>query len=464
MPPNTVLLSTMMSDLSAQPGFDDRFLAALGGQSKTGAAVLSPKLLDALRATILGQDWNGLDHFPGWKMRDIDPNVDLAGNLAAKPNAASQRRAKRPISTYVDLGGYALNQPQLIDLNRPSTLPSFAARDVVIPIGDGVVRGDGPNPQIASTHSESLRLAEVLNRLSLNRLDGASSAIAMLGGNEAHTPEDLLRALLATGHQVTVADARSFANFGHLHYEGMDVMMPFWVNSQAWIPGTRRQLLVPVSHVEYEWSVRGPQINADVAFYFGIDGKAEFRTMDQLDQAWAIGRRAHEYRGADAVEVTRLAGLLVLAYAHAHQDHPELPYGGYYALGVCEDGVAAIEKKMTGATTLFPNTADMALFQDPRDAEVNALLAAIPKDRSGEPQQIERIFGSLPTTDLTAISIPGLAADLEAVQAGGRDEASSRERQSRLNSRWLSLVRVSAMCLIVALVLRRRQRSRTSLP
>jgi hypothetical protein len=65
---------------------------------------------------------------------------------------------------------------------------------------------------------------------------------------------------------------------------------------------------VPVSHAEYEWQVRGPKVNADVSWYFGIDGKAEFRTMDTLNQAWVLGRHAHEHREADAVEVTRLAG------------------------------------------------------------------------------------------------------------------------------------------------------------
>jgi len=29
--------------------------------------------------------------------------------------------------------------------------------------------------------------------------------------------------------------------------------------------------------------ISGPRINADVTFYFGIDGKAEFRTNDQLN-------------------------------------------------------------------------------------------------------------------------------------------------------------------------------------
>ena len=31
--------------------------------------------------------------------------------------------------------------------------------------------------------------------------------------------------------------------------------MPFWVNSQIVVPGTKRPLLVPVSHAEYEWFV-----------------------------------------------------------------------------------------------------------------------------------------------------------------------------------------------------------------
>jgi hypothetical protein len=178
-------------------------------------------------------------------------------------------------------------------------------------------------------------------------------------------------------------------------------------------------LLVPVSHAEYEWHIRGPQLNADVSFYFGIDGKAEFRTMDQLDQAWVMKRDAHTYSGADAVEVTRLTGAMVRTYARLHQKHPKIPFGGYYAFGVCQDVVAAIEMKMTGRTTLFPNTADAIFFNDPRDAEINALIKRLPKDRDGRPPDVERIFGSLPVggsdAELRAVSIPGLGADLVAV-------------------------------------------------
>jgi hypothetical protein len=465
LPPNTVLLSTMMNDLSAEPGVTDQILAALSKQSKTGAAILSPKLLRALRITIRGKWWGALDQFPGWEMADINPVVDLSGDI----DRAVADVPPRPLSDFIDLGEYEMGRTGTVDLDRPSTLPGFSPEGIVAPLVDTVVRGDGANPALAPMHGESLRLAEVLNRLALNGhagngLEGAAPMTATLGGNVARTPEDMVRALLATGHEVSVADARYFANFGHLHYEGRDVMMPFWVNVQAIVPGTDRRLKVPVAHAEYEWRVRGPKINADVAFYFGIDGKAEFRTMDTLDQAWVMGRHAHEYRGADAVEVTRLTGLLALAYAHAHLAHPRLPFGGYYALGVCQDGVAAIEQKMTGKSTLFPNTADMKLFKSARDAqgdaEIIGLLAAIPKDREGPPPQMERVFGSLPTTDLGAITIPGLGADLERVQQAWRD-GTLRYRRTPL---WQTVLEwglgVGAVLLAVRLVLRWRSRSR----
>jgi hypothetical protein len=169
---------------------------------------------------------------------------------------------------------------------------------------------------------------------------------------------------------------------------------------------------VPVSHAEYEWIVSGPKINADVTFYFGIDGRAEFRTNDQLNQPWVMGRHAHEYTGAAAVEVTRLTASMMRAYANLHAAHPGLPFGGYYTLGVCQDVVGAIEMRMTGRTTLFPNTARTEFFNDQPDAEVTRLMEAVPKDTGGGAPAAERIFGSLPTADMNAITVPGLHDDL----------------------------------------------------
>ena len=470
LPPNTVLLAQMMRELSATPGFTDALLAQLNNGGKRGPTLLTPALMDHLRKLILGKDWQGLDRFPGWTMREINPTVRVVGHVAGRNAEAESLAVRHPgapasavtpeqMKTYVDLGSYSPERAETISLDQPSTLPGFTTEGIVTDLGAGVVRGDGPNPTLAPEHAESQRMADLLNRLSLNDVDGYAPATVTISGQGAATPEGLVQALLAAGHTIEVYDARYFANFGHFHYKGQDVMMPFWVNSQVQVPGTKRPLLVPVSHAEYEWKIRGPKVNADVSWYFGIDGKAEFRTMDTLDQPWVLGRFAHEYNGANAVEVTRLVGRMTVAYLHQHIARPELPFGGYYALGVCQDSIAAIEKKMTGHATLFPNTADAALFDDPRDAEVNALIAAIPKDRSNDLPEPERIFGSLPTTDLKAITVPGLSADLVAAHGAWQDGSLDRT-PSWIDKITKRVLGVAAVVLLVGLVVARRRRSR----
>jgi hypothetical protein len=442
MPPNTILLSQVMRQLSAQPGFTNALLEQIDKGGKKGPALLTPKLIDELRRRILGNDWQGLDRFPGWTMREINPTVRVVGHLAGKDQtleAASAVHPGAPLSVaqtkqYLDLGPYALDKAETLSLDQPSTLPPFTTTGIVTSLGDGVTRGDGPN-HLATEHAESQRLADALNRLAANKLDGAQIFTATTEGHSATTPEELLTTLGAEGATITVDDARYFANFAHLHYSArgpsqpaMDVMAPFWIDSQIIIPHSGgRHLLVPAAHAEYEWHIHGPLINADISYYFGIDGKAEWRTMDTLDQPWVLKRDAHEYTGAQAIEVTRLAGLMSVAYMHLHAAHPTLPFGGYYALGVCQDGVSAIEHALTGDVTLFPNTADDALFNDPRDAEINALIAAIPKDRDGASPGPARIFGSLPVAPaangsepFNAITIPGLAADLNVTYAAWR--------------------------------------------
>jgi hypothetical protein len=472
MPPNTILLSGMMRELSATPGFTDALLAHLDQGAKKGPALLTPALMKRLRDLILGKDWQGLDRFPGWTMDAVNPTVGVITRKATKsppetamgtpsgaPNEAWPVQGSKVITEYLDLGSYSPDKEETVSLDKPSTLPGLDDATLVTELGAGVVRGDVGNPKLAPMHAESQRLADVLNRLSLNGVGGAATGSAEIDGKSASTPEALIQALMATGHTVVVADGRYFANFGHFHFKGQDVMMPFFIDSQIGIPGTKRSLMSPVSHAEYEWQIRGPKVNADVSWYFGIDGKSEFRTMDTLDQAWVLGRHAHEYRDADAVEVTRLVGMMVVAFMHQHLRRPDLPFGGYYALGVCQDGVAAIEKKMTGHDTLFPNTADGALFDDPRDAEVNAMMLAIPKDRNGAPPAPERIFGSIPTTNFREVTIPGMATDLETVYTAWQDGSLERTR-SWIDNMKVRLVGAAVLLALAGIVVWRRRRAR----
>jgi hypothetical protein len=462
LPPNTILLSQMMRQLSARPGFTDGLLAELDGGRKAPLP-MTPALVDELRKRVLGNDWQGLDRFPGWPMREINPTLAVATKIIQHKETASAEA-----SQFLDLGPYSLDKAQTVSLDQPSPLPGFPTEGVMTPLGAGVVHGDGPS-ELAPEHAESQRLADILNRLAANKLDSAKPFGASIsyrpgyltdvGNPNIFTPEDFIfELMLDHRHTVTVDDARYFANFAHLHYNGEDVMAPFWIDSQIVIPHSHgRHLLIPAVHAEYEWHIRGPLVNADVSYYYGDDGKSEWRTMDLLDQPWVLERNTHTYTGAQAVEVTRLAGLLTVAYMHQHADHPELPFGGYYTLGVCQDGIAAIEQRMTGKSTLFPNTADMAYFTDPRDAEVNALLAAIPKDRDGTPPGPERVFGSLPVApeNFRAITIPGLAADLTATYAGWKNPT------PHANRGWEIALLVALLVLLgsLMLVVRRARRS-----
>ena len=472
MPPNTILLSGMMRELSATPGFTDALLAHLNEGGKKGPAMMTQRLIKRLRELILGNDWRGIDRFPGWTMQEVNPAVGVINKAVTKhpetpvgtpsgaPTEAWPSGADKGLVTeYLDLGNYLPEKAETVSLDTPSTLPGLSNATLVTEMGAGVVRGDVANPKLAPMHPDSQRLADVLNRLGLNALQGAATVTAEVDGKTATTPQELVQALMATGHSVVIADGRYFANFGHFHYKGQDVMMPFFVNSQIGIPGTNRSLLVPVSHAEYEWTIRGPKVNADVSFYFGIDGKAEFRTMDTLDQAWVLGRHAHEYRDADAVEVTRLVGMMLIAYVHQHIKRPDLPFGGYYPLGVCQDGVAAIEKKMTGHDTLFPNTTEAALWDDPRDTEINEMMIAIPKDRNGAPPASARIFGSLPVTDFQLITIPGMTAELNVVYAAWQDGSLERTR-SWTEKMTLRLVVAAALVVLAGVVVWRRRRAR----
>jgi len=466
----------MMEQISQQPGAREAILNAVTGnaEDKNGPTLLTPDLTKRLRELILGSEWQGLDRFPGWTMRAINPTVRVVTRVAEK-RAAESSAASNPGASaapqagpkFLDLGPYSLDQQQAVSLDEPSTLPPFTTDGIVTRLGPNTVRGDGPNP-LAPEHAESQRLADVLNRLSANALDGAKPFSTTMNGQPASTPQDLIASLAASGYQINVVDARYFANFGHFHYKDQDVMMPFWINTSFAVPGTgglldwgARPLLVPVSHAEYEWQVRGPKINADVSYYFGVDGKSEWRTMDTLDQAWVLKRVAHTYTGAQAIEVTRLTGLLTVAYMHQHERRPDLPFGGYYSLGVCQDGVAAIEERMTGKSTLFPNTADVTLFDDPRDAEANALIAAIPKDRGGEPPEPERVFGSLPADpgpndSFAAITIPGLGDDLK-LSYDAWHNGDLHHMRSRAFYWTITSVVFAGAVVLIALLLRRRR-------
>ena len=235
-----------------------------------------------------------------------------------------------------------------------------------------------------------------------------------LGDRAVDSPQALISLLIHSGADLWIEDSRYFANFGHLHWKGEEVMMPFWLNTNLPVPRSLMPLLEPVSHAEEEIRIRGSQGNADVSFYFGIDGMTEFRTMDTLDQYWVGKNVAHTYRDAQAVEVTRVLGQVLATYTVLQDHYRSLPFNGYYRFGVCQDAVAAIEMRMHGQTTLFPITHDAQYFAG--SSEIDRMFQALPSDRGGTPDW-RRVRGSLPAKNLSEIQIPELREQLEMVES-----------------------------------------------
>ncbi len=122
MPPNTILLSQMMRELSARPGFTETVLREIEGNTdgKRGPALLTPQLADELRRLILGKNWQGLDRFPGWTMRAITPTVGVVDKLRLR-----RHRSPADVQNFLDLGAYPLGQEQTVSLDKPSTFPPF---------------------------------------------------------------------------------------------------------------------------------------------------------------------------------------------------------------------------------------------------------------------------------------------------------------------------------------------------
>jgi hypothetical protein len=326
-------------------------------------------------------------------------------------------------------------------------------------IGFGLEAGDQIDPELAPRYADSQRLASVLNRLAHNPAEdepGPRYGVTTAQGR-VDTPEGLIALLADSGHEVLVTDARYFANFGDLLYQGRDVLTPFWMDTRIAVPGTERALLVPASHSQHELHLRGPAVNADLSFFFGIDGKAAFRPIVTRDQGWVLGTIARTYLGADALEVVRIIGAIVKTYAAVQRGHPELPFGGYYALGVCNDVNAMIELHMQGETTLFPLTHDPRHFSG--DGEVARLARALPVDGRGARTDPGRILGSLPVSDISELPLPALRTDLMRVSAAWeRGEVEWIDAWGILT--WLAIGAgtASALLAVTAIALIRRWR------
>lgn len=405
-----VKFSKVMSDLSKNREFMDALMARIGRNPNAGG-IIGPDEIQLIKRIIFFRDFAAFDRFPGFTVRGMGISVALAGEKAKKRKAENPEPEKQTASNVL-----TENVIEELGLPAPKDEKQPAADSLLKDLGHGLKVGDRIDVSKAKIISDSRRMASMLNRLSLNPAEKDKPRyMVRIGGKLIDSPSALVDELMTSGCKVEVKDARYFANFGDLFYQGMEVLTAYWLNTEIPVPGTDGYLLVPVSHSQHELRIAGADFSIELSFYFGIDGKVEFRIIDTLDQSWVLGRVAKVYSGKDAVEVVRLGGEIIKTYEKIKSANPDLPFGGYYVLGVCDDVNAAIEYQMTGETTLFPLPHDVKYFQG--DSEIEKIVRKLPSDGRGDAMpDAKRVLGSIPADDFSKIPIPALREQLKKVR------------------------------------------------
>lgn len=248
-------------------------------------------------------------------------------------------------------------------------------------LGHGLTYGDESAAGLPSAYGDNVALARALNRL-------ADGAVVEYDGREFSSIQDLLEHLRAAGTALEARSARYYANFGDLRFRGRDVATPLFVDTGLTLPGGRR-LIVPVTHSHLELTLRG-KVNADLTFFFGVDGAAKFRPKATVDQGWVGGRVTARWDGAGAPALAQRAGVV---------RRELLAKGGQYGpLGVCNDALAFI----TGETP-YPMIRDAALFSG--SGPLDRLSQTLPYDAQLRPSK-QRVWASRAFDDPRSIPLP----------------------------------------------------------
>lgn len=377
--------------------------AILGASSPAAKAADAPLSLSDL-ARLMNQDPKATDDL-------LDLLVAKTGSLGAALDTPARRAEIKealrradpavldrfPTLTSAEAAAaaslYASRQDPTAEPPRPEEVsvrlngaPADPPKDLYLkPLGHGLLYGDETLFGAGAPWADSKAVAETLNYLSANE-PAAPSGFVLDAGARYASVDRWLGALLAAGHTVTVDDVRLYANFGDLRLETgggarRDIATPTLIDTGIVLPSGRR-LVSPVAHSELDINIRGPRVNAVLAFYYGIDGRAAFRANDTTNQGWVGGRVVRTWTGADSAQLLARAAWVSRELA-AKAKAFGLAMGGYGPLGDCNDADAFV----TGAVPF-------GMLRDPKyyagASELDRLSRSLPLDliRAPDPRRI----------------------------------------------------------------------------
>ncbi|MBI4062032.1 MAG: hypothetical protein HY403_11465 [Elusimicrobia bacterium] len=363
-------LSDLARALGRDPAAVDELLDLLVAKTGSlGSALDTPALRARIKEALSRADPSVLDRFP-----TLTPaQAGAAASLYASRQGMTPEPA-RPEELALTLPGAPLDPPKDLYLK---------------PIGRGLLYGDETLFGAGAPWGDSRAVAEALNHLSANDPSAPAGFILDAGARRAGVGA-WLDSLLSAGHVIEIDDVRLYANFGDLRLEAggarRDVATPTLIDTGIVLPSGRR-LVSPVAHSELDIRVRGPRVNASLAFYYGIDGRAAFRAKDTTNQGWVGGRVARSWSGKDAAALLERAAWVSRELA-AKAKAFGLAMGGYGPLGDCNDAHAFI----TGSVPF-------GMLREPRyyagDSELDRLSRSLPHDLIDAPDP-RRVWDSRP--------------------------------------------------------------------
>lgn len=378
-------LSELARTLAQDPtAVDDLLDIIVANAGLLGRRMDSPERRAELKEALRNADASVLDAFPTLSPAKL---AEAAAFYASQkgPNAEPQR-------------------PAVLTFALPGAPAAPAAGQYLRPLGHGLHYGDESLAVAGTVWGDAKAVSAALNQLGAGLpIDDAGVRYGSLAG--------WLGALLAAGHTLEVRDTRLYANFGDLRYDAgagrRDVATPTWADTGVVLPSGRK-LVVPITHSELDISIRGPRVNVELSWFFGVDGIAAFRPYDTQDQSWVGGRAVARWTGAAAARLLDKAGdvgraLDVMAKAAS------LPMGGYGPLGGCND-----------ANAFVTGVAPYGMLRDPRrfagGGPLDAVSNALPYDVVN-PSDARRVWESRAFEDPADIPLPELRAAMLELKA-----------------------------------------------
>jgi len=378
------------------------------------AAASTPEGKDAVRGIVAK-----LEAMTGIKLPEsaidaviADPNK-LAALTALTPAQMAQGLALRDASDKPAAAPvWAL--PRTIDLADLGALdvprPVFELKELAPGLLSGDIKSDLSDAQVRA----NIVTAEMFTRLAANGSASAAERFAVTLSGKSYTRLDnLLAALVKSGHHVEVAVAHRIANFANLKTRApdgtlLDVPAPLLVRT-----GVRdvsgQEAAVPAAHSELRIKIGGPMLNADVKWYQGVSSTGFFPLGLDKAPAWLGEVVPDKLLGSKALKAIEMAGLLTDVVASVSK-RAGLANDGYGVTGVCNDSVAIIQHALTGHATGYPLVmrdevmlAELALRlgdsvrrDDPEYRQLKASIEAVPSDIAPDLTARARALSSLP--------------------------------------------------------------------